>query len=140
MGRILGIDLGEKRVGIALSDPTGMIASPVGKLEFKGEAALVDEISRIVREKEVVEIVVGYPVRTSGLKGGQAAFAEKVAGLLKDRLSLPVELMDERMSTVAAEKSLLESDLSRGKRRQVRDQVAASLILQAYLELKRSRS
>ena len=138
-GRILGIDLGEKRIGLALSDPMGMIASPLGKIEFKGEQNLLEEIEKIVKEKEVGEVVVGYPIRTSGQKGDQAIHAEKIAGLLKDRLGIPVHLVDERMTTAAAEKSLLESDMSRGKRRQVRDQVAASLILQSFLELRRSR-
>ena len=138
-GRILGIDLGEKRIGLALSDPMGMIASPLGKLDFKGEQNLLEEIEKIVKEKEVAEVVVGYPIRTSGQKGDQAIYAEKIAELLKNRLGIPVHLVDERMTTAAAEKSLLESDMSRGKRRQVRDQVAASLILQSFLELRRSR-
>ena len=138
-GRILGIDLGQKRVGLALSDPMGMIASPFGKIEFKGEENLVSEIEKIVKEKQVAELVVGFPIRTSGQKGEQALAAEKFAELLKSRLNLPVHLCDERMTTCAAEKALLESDMSRGKRKEVRDQVAASLILQSFLELKRDR-
>jgi len=138
-GRVMAIDLGQKRVGIALSDPSGTIASPFGKIEFKGEQALIEEIVRLALEKGVSEVVVGYPIRTSGRKGAPAEHAEKFAALLQDRLGLPVHLMDERMSSAAAEKSLLESDLSRGRRKEVRDQVAASLILQSYLELRRTR-
>jgi len=138
-GRVMAIDLGQKRVGIALSDPSGTIASPFGKIEFKGEQALIEEIVRLALEKGVSEVVVGYPIRSSGRKGAPAEHAEKFAALLQDRLGLPVHLMDERMSSAAAEKSLLESDLSRGRRKEVRDQVAASLILQSYLEMRRTR-
>jgi len=138
-GRILGIDLGEKRVGLALSDPMGMIASPLGKIEFKGAQNLVAEIGKIVRQKEVSEVVIGLPIRTSGKKGGQAVQAERFAEMLEARLGIPVHLCDERLTTSAAERALLESDMSRGKRKLVRDQVAASLILQSFLELRRSR-
>jgi putative holliday junction resolvase len=137
VGRVLGIDLGEKRIGLALSDPLGMIASPLGKIEFKGEDNLVAEIEKVVKEKQVAELVVGHPIRTSGKQGEQALAAEKFAGLLRERLKLPVHLVDERMTTAGAEKALLESDMSRGKRREVRDQVAASLILQSFLERNR---
>jgi putative Holliday junction resolvase len=137
-GRILAIDLGSKRIGLALSDPTGTIASPIGKIEFQGEENLLVEIEKLIQEKEVAEIVVGFPIRTSGQKGEQALMAERFAEKLRARLSLPVHLLDERMSTQAAEKALLESDMSRQKRKNVRDQVAASLILQSFLELRRS--
>jgi len=138
-GRILGIDLGAKRIGLALSDPAGTIASPIGKIEFRGEEHLLAEIEKLVKEKEIAEIVVGFPIRTSGQKGEQAFGAERFAEKLRARLSLPVHLLDERMSTQAAEKALLESDMSRQKRKNVRDQVAASLILQSFLELRRFR-
>jgi len=137
LGRILGIDLGEKRVGLAISDPSQMIASPLGKLEFKTEQQLIVEIEAVVKQKEVKEIVVGYPLRTSGKKGELALFAERMASLLKNRLGLEVHLWDERMSTQGAERALLEADLSRSKRKQVRDQVSAGLILQSFLESRR---
>jgi len=138
LGRILGIDLGEKRVGLAISDPSQMIASPLGKLEFRTEHQLIIDIEAVVREKEVKEIVVGYPLRTSGKKGELALFAERIAEQLKERTGLEVHLWDERMSTQGAERALLEADLSRKKRKEVRDQVSAGLILQSFLESRRS--
>lgn len=137
VGRILGIDWGEKRVGLALSDPMEMIASPLGKIEFKDTQTLLAELERVVREKQVAEVVIGLPIRSSGQEGAQAVEVGKLAETLKAKLGIPVHLCDERLTTAAAEKALLESDMSRGKRKQVRDQVAASLILQCFLEMRR---
>jgi len=137
-GRILGIDLGEKRIGLALSDPSGIIAAPIGKIEYQDDEQLIREIEKLVKESEVSELVVGNPIRGSGAKGRPAQRAEDFARILKDRLGLPVHLWDERMSTIAAEKSLLEGDLSRSKRKQIRDQVSASIILQGFLESRRN--
>ncbi len=136
-GRILGIDLGEKRIGLALSDPAGMIASPIGKIEFRGKEQLLQELEKLIKEREVAEIVVGLPIRTSGLKGKEALKAESFAQTLKERLGLPVHLFDERMSTSAAEKAMLEGDLSRSRRKEIRDQVSASIILSGFLESRR---
>jgi len=138
-GRILGIDLGEKRIGLALSDPQGIIASPFGKIEYRNDEQMLSEIEKLARERDVSEIVVGYPIRTSGNKGKPAQRAEAVARMLKERLKIQTHLFDERMSTRAAEQVLLSGDLSREKRREKIDQVSASLILQAFLEYRRTK-
>jgi len=138
-GRILGIDLGTKRIGLALSDPTGTIATPLGKISFKDEPKFLAEIEKIVKEKEISEIVVGYPLRAKGEKGPEAVRAEQLAEKLKAGLGLPVHLCDERLTTWEAEQALRESDLSREQRKEVRDQVAAALILKSFLEQRRSK-
>ncbi len=137
MSRILGIDPGEKRVGLALSDPLGIIASPFGKIEFSSQSELISELERICKENEVSEIVIGYPVRTSGKKGKEAILAEELAVALEQKLGIKVHLWDERLTTQQAERALLEADLSRKKRKKLRDKVSASLILDSFLQARK---
>lgn len=136
-GRILAIDLGEKRIGLALSDPSGIIASPLGKIEYQNEEQLLKELEKLIKEREVAEVVIGYPIRTSGKKGKPAEKAEAFAELLRTRLGIRTYFFDERMSSQQAEQVLLSADLSRKKRREKIDQVSAGIILQAFLETRR---
>lgn len=136
MGRILGIDFGDRWIGLALSDPGGIIASPLDVLD--GEAALRDALGRLVREKEIERLVVGLPVNMDGTLGPRA----KRTLLFKERLekewSLPVDTWDERLTTIQAENALRQGTLSGAKRRMRVDKVAAQILLQSYLDRQRA--
>lgn len=131
--RIMGLDVGEKRIGIALSDPLGWTAQGHSVLLRKNAghdfAALMD----ICRQFAVEKIIVGYPLNMNGTIGPKAQEIEKFARNLGEKILLPIELWDERLSTRSAERTLLEADVSRKKRKQVIDKLAAVNILQAYL-------
>ncbi|MEW6278673.1 MAG: Holliday junction resolvase RuvX [Candidatus Eremiobacterota bacterium] len=131
--RLMGIDYGRRRVGVALSDPSGRIASPHSTLDGRRLGTLLEEIAGLVRAHEVAELVVGLPVNMDGSLGPQARDAERFAGILRDRLGLPVELQDERLTTAQAGSALRQGG---GDPRAV-DRVAASLILQAFLDRRR---
>jgi putative Holliday junction resolvase len=133
-GRIMGLDVGEKTIGIALSDELGFTAQPHQTLKRKGE----DEDLRVLRilldERGISTVVVGLPKNMDGSIGRQArkvaAFAEKIETVL----DVPVVHSDERLSTVAAERVLIQADLSRAKRKRHVDKLAAAVILQGYLD------
>jgi len=132
--RILGIDSGERTLGLALSDPEGILASALQTIRRSGEAKDLAALAEVIAEHEVGEIVVGHPLNMNGSRGPQAQKAEALAELLRQRFQLPVHLWDERLSTVAAERVMLEADISRQKRKKAIDQVAAAFFLQGYLE------
>ena len=136
-GRVLGVDLGSRRIGLALSDPSRTIASPLGVLNRA--KAQVDDHHAIVaaaRENEAVAIVVGLPISLSGGLGpaARAALAEIDDLRVVAGAELPVEPYDERLTTVTAERALREARLDRNERRAVVDKVAAAVMLQAWLE------
>jgi putative Holliday junction resolvase len=140
----LGVDVGSVRVGIAVSDPSGFLASPVETVrrDLKGRTDL-DRIAALVAEYEAVEVVVGLPRSLSGAEGRAAIAAREYAGQLADRLgntlpSVPVQLSDERLTTVIAGRTLSERGVRGKKHRAVVDQAAAVLILQAWLDAERS--
>jgi putative Holliday junction resolvase len=137
--RLMGLDLGEKTIGVALSDEMGWTAQALVTLRRGGREADLRELRRIVVENAVAEIVVGHPLNMDGSVGPAARGAEKFARDLEEALHVPVHLWDERLSTVGAERVLLEADLSRRKRRQVIDRAAAAFILQGYLEWRRGQ-
>ena len=139
MGRVLAIDLGTKRIGIALSDPTATVASPLETLPATGLRRAADQVSELCRRHDVETVVVGWPRNMDGSQGPAAREAEAFAERLRAALRVPVELWDERLSTAAAERTLLEAGLRREKRRESRDRVAAALILQSYLDAHRPR-
>ncbi|UCG38663.1 MAG: Holliday junction resolvase RuvX [bacterium] len=135
MGRIMGIDWGERRIGVALSDESRTIASPHTVVPRSGSLDRdLEEIARLVRENAVDRVVFGMPVRLNGSRGPEAEGVLEVTARLGDRIQVPVTTWDERMSTVAAERALIGGDVSRKKRRGLVDQVAAALFLQAYLD------
>lgn len=137
MGRILGIDYGEVRLGLALSDETQAIA---GGLEVYTRRSLEDDLeylNGITRQYDVERIVLGSPLNMDGSLGPKAREAQAFKRHLEEALKIPVELVDERLTTQEAERVLIEADLSRRKRRGVRDQLAATLILQGYLDRKK---
>ncbi len=137
-GRFLGVDFGTRRIGLAVSDPSGAIAFPAGTLESRGLRRDLESLCALVKEREVTRIVVGLPLHMDGRRGPEAEAAEKFAAQLGEATGLPVDLFDERWTTREAERALEETGRRGRRRRQVVDSVAASLLLRAYLERRAS--
>jgi len=138
--RIMGLDIGEKRIGVALSDPLGIIAGALTVVDRVTDDAALKEIIDLARENEVERIVVGMPRSLDGSLGKQAQAVQSFVDLLKKRTDIPIVTWDERLSTVAAERTLLEVGMKRDKRKKRRDSLAAAIILQGYLDRERSRA
>jgi len=138
--KIIGLDLGEKTIGVAVSDDLMITAQPVETLRRTNMAKDLDELEALVRRLRITEVVVGLPINMNGTKGAMARKAETFSHRLEKRLKIPILLWDERLSSAGAERSLLEAGLSRRKRRAVVDRVAAALILQSYLDSRRRSS
>jgi putative Holliday junction resolvase len=136
--RILAVDPGSKRVGVALSDPTATIAQALMTIPAEPGATLASRLAEIASTHEARRIVVGLPLRLDGTRGPEAAAAEKLASSIRQASGLPVELIDERLSSVAAERSLVAGGVRRDKRRLTVDRVAAALMLQAHLDRRKS--
>lgn len=132
--RIMGIDLGTKTIGIAISDELGWTAQGIETINRTNDENDLERIGELIKEYHVSEIVVGYPKNMNGTVGERGQASERFAKQLTKRFQLPVHLWDERLTTVAAEKTLLDADMSRKKRKQVIDKLAAVLILQSYLD------
>jgi len=132
--RILGLDIGSKRIGVAVSDELGYTAQPVETIQSKGMEADLDRIATLVRQFNAEEIVVGLPLNMNGTEGPEAKKVRMLIEKIAAKIDIPVREWDERLSTVAAERTLLEADMSRSKRRKVIDRIAAVLILQGYLD------
>ncbi len=132
--RILALDVGEKRIGLAVSDPLGITAQGLGVLIRQNREHDLARLREVAQEYQVQEILVGLPRHMDGRPGKQADAVLELARTLGDSLGIPVTPWDERLTTMEAERVLLQADLSRRRRRRVVDQVAAVLILQSYLE------
>lgn len=132
--RIMGLDLGTKTIGVAVSDETRVIAQPVATIIRSGMEADLTALMKYVSDYSVAEIVVGMPVNMDGSIGGRALAADRFMEMLRTRTALPVTAWDERLSTVAVTRMLIEGDMSREKRKKVVDKLAASYILQGYLD------
>ena len=132
--RVLGIDHGERRIGAALSDALGIAASPLTVIEHTSDEGDADAVAALVRERGVEAVVVGEPISLDGSIGPQAKRAAYFARLLSARLGIPVNMVDERLSTREAERRLIEGGKRRSKRREGVDAAAAAVILQAYLD------
>ena len=123
------------RIGLALSDPLGVTAQPAGVLRRNGLARDLDSLAAYIRSHDVERVVIGHPRRLSGEAGPEAARAEAFARRLRDRLAgVPVDLWDERLTTAEAQRTLLAADVSRRRRREVVDAMAAALILQGWMD------
>lgn len=133
--RFLGIDPGEKRIGLAVSDPLGITAQGLEVINYNNLDEAIERIEHICREYEISTIVVGNPLNMSGLKGVASEKAEEFAALLRQKISAEVVMIDERLTSSSAEKLLIAGGASRKKRRQVKDKIAAVLILETYLAL-----
>lgn len=133
--RVLGIDYGRKRLGFALSDEGAVLASPLlHKLRSRSVDRDVQTIAHLASTHHVGCIVVGLPLHMDGAIGEMAEEATRFAKHVEQGTHLPVELVDERLTTAEAERVLLEADIPRGKRRELRDSLSAVLILQSYLD------
>src|SRR3972149_946588 len=132
--RIMGIDYGEKRIGVAISDPLGITAQGLPTIERTHIQKDIQKMLTIIREKDVGEIVVGLPKHMNNTREKKAKAVMAFVDLLKKHVTIPVNAIDERLSTVRAHKAMLEGDLSRKKRKDRVDMIAAQLILQDYLD------
>ncbi|MEW6448218.1 MAG: Holliday junction resolvase RuvX [Bacillota bacterium] len=135
--RVLGLDVGERRIGLAVSDPLGITAQGLGVLNRGKLNEDVEQLQALVRKYEIEEIVVGLPRALDGGMGPQAQKVAEFASLLEKK-GIKVKFWDERFTTSAAERYLIEADVSREKRRRVIDKTAAVLILQSYLDSRRA--
>lgn len=131
---ILGLDLGKKRVGVAVSDINQKVASPYLVIENKKFTEITNIIENIILEKNICAIIIGDPINMDGSIGPKSQSSKAFMINLSKIINIPILLWDERLSTVYAEKSLLELDLSRKKRTKIIDKIAASLILQGFLD------
>ena len=132
-GRVLALDPGTRRVGVAVSDPLGITAQPHSVLDAE-DPDLMGQIARLGADLGVERIVVGLPVSLNGTEGPAAATARTFAAAVAGATGLPVDLADERFTSVSAERVLVAAGLSGRRRRAVRDRVAAAVLLQAYLD------
>lgn len=137
--KILGLDYGDRRIGVSISDDLGWTAQGLEVIERRKEGQDIQRIAELVKQFEVEEIVVGLPKNMNGTIGPRGELCISFASELEEKLQLPIHLWDERLSTVAAERTLLEADVSRKKRKGVVDKLAAALILQNYMDSKSKR-
>ena len=136
VARVLAVDPGTRRVGLALSDPSRTIATPLPAEPAEPEASLPERLAAIAKAKEAERIVVGLPRQLDGTRGPAAAAAERLASRLRKESGLPVDMEDERLTTASAERSLIEAGVRRERRKRVVDSVAAAILLQTYLDRK----
>ncbi|MBB5150231.1 MULTISPECIES: Holliday junction resolvase RuvX [Ureibacillus] len=136
--RVMGLDVGTKTVGIAISDPLGLTAQGIETIHIDEETGEfgIERIKELVKEYGVTEFVVGYPKNMNNTVGPRGEASENYKKLLENAFNLPVTLWDERLTTMAAERMLIEADVSRKKRKKVIDKMAAVMILQGYLDSK----
>ena len=132
----MALDFGKRRTGVAVSDPLGMFATPVTTIESDDEDATIDEVIRLADENEVGVIIVGMPISLSGRKGPQARLVAQFVSALTKRVDVPVKTIDERFSSVDAERIIRESGGSPSRNKARVDAVAAAVILQSYLDSK----
>ncbi|MFP4202386.1 MAG: Holliday junction resolvase RuvX [Candidatus Acetothermia bacterium] len=133
-GKVLGLDWGSKRIGIAISDRAGKVALGRPSRQRKGLESDLDYLEGLVVEEDVSLVVVGIPYHMNGEEGESAEKAQEFKRKLEERLSVPVDTVDERLTSSEAERVMIESDVRREVRKQKRDKVAATLILQRYLD------
>jgi len=133
--RVLGVDLGSRRIGVAVSDATGVLASPLTVLQRSGDPAADHRaLAELVREEQAERLVVGLPLSLSGAVGPAARAALDEASAIAAVVGVPVETFDERLTTVQANRSMIEQRLRAGARRRIVDKVAAAVMLQSWLE------
>ena len=137
--RVLGLDVGERRIGVAVSDPTGTIVSPVAAIRRVSQEADIRAVTVLAGEYEAEAIVVGLPISLNGRLGPQARLVREFIRSLSKESPVPVHAHDERFSTVEAERLLREAGHAPSREKGLRDSAAASVILQAYLDAKRVR-
>jgi putative Holliday junction resolvase len=135
MQRVLALDLGEKRIGVAVSDALNIIAQPIGIIERKGIRNDLRKIRELAQEHNAGRVIVGLPLNMDGTEGKSANLAIDFVNKVKKEIPIEVEMIDERLTTAQGERIFLEADISRKKRKKNLDKIAAQLILQNYLDL-----
>lgn len=138
--RILGIDVGKKRIGLALSDELGLTAQQVPTIIRKNLKEDLAALKKIITEQRVTELIVGWPLNLNGSESPQTKFVSDFLEILKKNYDLPVKKWDERLSSLMVERNLIEANVRRKQRKQVIDQLSAQVILQGYLDSLRSKN
>jgi len=140
LARILAIDYGKTRMGLAISDPLGITAQSLPTLSLKNSADILSEIKNLVKEKEVTTIVLGLPRNMDGTLGEEAKKVEEFGRRLSQEIDIQVEFWDERLSSVESQRTLREEKRKIKQKKELVDRISASLILQGYLDRKRSET
>ena len=135
MKRILGLDLGQKTIGVAISDPLGFTAQGLTTIRRGSKEKDIEDLKKICDEYKVETIVIGLPKNMNGTIGPSGEIAMAFGKLLGEEFQIEIKFWDERLTTVAAHKAMLEADLSRNKRKKIVDKVASTYILQGYLDM-----
>ncbi len=138
VGRILALDLGTRRIGLAVSDPLFLTAQGLPTLVRKNIRMDLEELARVVNEREVGEILMGDPKRMNGEQGRQSAWAREFAAKLEKRFGLPIVFWDERLTSREAERTLRGSGIAHGDRKAAIDRLSAVILLQSYLDWRHS--
>ena len=136
-GRIMGLDVGDRTIGVSVSDLMGITAQGVTTIRRESKKKDIEELKKIIKEHNVNRIVSGLPKNMNGTIGPQSEKVIKFCDLLKEETGIDIEYWDERLTTVSAEKMLIQGDVSRKNRKKVIDKLAAVLILQNYLDFKK---
>jgi putative Holliday junction resolvase len=139
-GRIMALDIGGRRIGVALSDTGRVLASPLTTLRAEPRAAAIARIAALAAQHEVAAIVVGLPLTLSGEVGPQAQIVQTFADELRQAVAVPVHLFDERLTSVAAERMMIELGIKPDRRKARIDEVAAAIILQDFLDAQRNQA
>ncbi len=135
--RIMGLDLGDKTIGVAISDEMGWTAQGIETIKRENLKSDLNRLAQLITEYGVTEVVVGLPKNMNGTIGPRGELCQAFAKTVENSLKIPVRMWDERLTTMAAEKMLVAADVSRKKRKQVIDKMAAVMILQGYLDFKK---
>ncbi len=141
-GRVLAVDLGDRRVGLAVSDELGLLATPQPPIVLSGDGRgeVLDAVADAVRQYGPAQVIIGWPLNLNGSRGPMADRAERMAAALRQRVACPVTLFDERLSSRQAEARLVDQGMRRARRRHHIDGAAAAVFLEAFLAQERSRS
>ncbi|MEE9167645.1 MAG: Holliday junction resolvase RuvX [Candidatus Neomarinimicrobiota bacterium] len=134
MGRILGIDFGSRRVGLALSDAGRLIASPLRTLEYRDTSGLIQKLTSLIQELRVAKIVVGLPLNMKGERTSQTILVEEFASTLQEKTPVPIDFIDERLTSVEAIRVLHRRGLKPSRNKGMIDKTAAAIFLQSYLD------
>ena len=137
--RVLGLDLGNRTLGMAISDFLGVLANPIGTFRFEDQDldSALEETKKVIKENQVDKIVLGFPKNMNGTIGPQAEYCLKFKKMLEEETSLEVIMIDERLTSKQADVIMLSADMSRKKRKKNIDKLAATIILQTYLDTKK---
>ncbi|ABQ91586.1 MULTISPECIES: Holliday junction resolvase RuvX [unclassified Roseiflexus] len=136
-GRVMALDVGERRIGVALSDPTRMLASPLTTIRAVPRSTALKRILTLIRDYQVTALVVGLPLTMNGDIGPQATLVQQFVDELRPLIDIPIFFVDERLTTVAAERMMIDLKIKPEQRRARIDEVAASIILQDFLDSQR---